>query len=115
MHGTHHDNYLNGDYEGKVGRVLGAAKVADGFEQTVMIEFEDGTSRPVLMRYVVPVEPDKLSQQVLVIGDPPKVGGPPKGTVASVVGSPDSDWVVVSKVGQTSIVEAAKHLLVVLY
>lgn len=108
MHGTQHTNYLDGDYEGKIGRVLGAPTVADGFEPTVMIEFEDGTSRSVLMRYVVPVEPDKLKQPVLV------TGGPSKGATATVAGSPDSDMVVLFG-DKNNIIEAAKHHLLVLY
>lgn len=111
VQGTRHANYLNGDYEGRIGRVVGAASVTDAFEPTVTVEFEDGSPHSVLMRYVVPVEPDKLKQQVLVIG------GPSKGATATVAGSPDSDMVVIStKVGEKSnVVEAAKHHLVVLY
>lgn len=110
IHGTRHENYLNGDYEGKTGRVLGAAKVGDGFEHTVLVEFEDGTARSVLMRYITPVLPDKLGQQVLVMG------GPDKGTVAIVRETPESDQVVLSKVNEPLIIiEAAKHHLVVLY
>lgn len=111
IHGTRHENYLEGDFEGKIGRVLGVADVADGFEHTVTIEFEDGTTRGVLMGYVVPVVPDKQKQQVVVIG------GPFKGTAASVAESPDSDMVVLStKVDeQIKVIEAAKHHLVVLY
>jgi transcription elongation factor SPT5 len=110
IQGTRHENYLNGDYEGKTGRVLGAAKVGDGFEHTVLVEFEDGTARSVLMRYIVPVSPDKLGQQVLVIG------GPEKGTSAIVRETPDSEQVVLSKVSDPLIIiEAARQHLAVLY
>ena len=109
IQGTRHENYLNGDYEGKIGRVLGAAKVTDGFQQTVMIEFEDGESRAIMMRYVVPVQPDKLGEQVLVIG------GKAKGTAAIVRETPDSGLVALSAIEQVSIFDAAKHHLVVLY
>jgi transcription elongation factor SPT5 len=108
VQGTRHANYLDGDYEGKIGRVLGAATVAEGFEHDVTIEFEDGTSRSVLVRYVVPVEPDKLKQQVLV------TGGPSKGATATVAGSPDSDMVVLFG-DKNNIIEAARHHLLVLY
>ncbi|KAM6501207.1 transcription elongation factor SPT5 [Amanita muscaria] len=111
IHGTHHANYLGGDYEGKVGRVLGAAKAAEGFEQTAMIEFEDGESRSILARYIVPVEPHELRQEVLVIR------GQHKGTAAKVHETPDSAMValVVKGPEQIRVLEAAKHDLAVLY
>ena len=111
IHGTRHTNYLNGDYEGKFGRVLGAAKVADAYEQTVMVEFEDGEARSILSRYIVAVQPDKLQQEVLVIR------GKEKGTVAIVRETPDSSTVALSTKGpeQVRVFETAKEDLAVLY
>ncbi|KAF8624668.1 hypothetical protein AX17_006999 [Amanita inopinata Kibby_2008] len=111
IQGTSHVNYLNGELEGKFGRVLGATKVTGSFEQTVTVELEDGESRAILNRYIVPVQPDKLGQEVLVIA------GKDKGTVAIVRETPDSAKVVLSLKGveQMGVFDVVKHHLAVLY
>lgn len=50
--GTRQSNYLNGDYEGRKGHVLGASRVGSEFEQTAMVQFDDGEKRSIQAKHI---------------------------------------------------------------
>ena len=85
VNGTRLRNYLDGDYEKKQGRILGAARAAADFEQTAMIQFDSGESRSIQVQYIVPVPPDNVGEEALVLG------GPYKGKVVVVRQKPDEN------------------------
>ena len=66
IQGTRSSQYLDGKYEGKTGRVMGAQRAAN-VDQTAMVEFDDGEARSVLAKYIVPVYPEKRGDIALVL------------------------------------------------
>lgn len=50
-----------------IGRVTGAHKVAQHFDQTAMIEFENGETRSILAKYIVPIKPEHTGVEALVL------------------------------------------------
>jgi len=72
IHGTRITNYLEGDYEGKKGRILGAVRSGAAFEQTATVAFEDGEQRSVQMRYIDGVLPSAVGEEAVVIRGPEK-------------------------------------------
>jgi transcription elongation factor SPT5 len=65
--GTRHSGYLDGEYEGKRGRVVAAIRAASDFEQSVTIRFDNGDQRPILIQYVTPVKPSWRGDEALVL------------------------------------------------
>lgn len=65
--GTRHSNYLNGDYEGKKGRVVAAFRAAMDFEQSATIRFDNGDQRSILIRYIMPAHPSWRGDEALVL------------------------------------------------
>lgn len=67
--GTRIANYLNGDYEDRRGRILGATQVADEFQQTAMVRFDSGDERSISVKFLVPVLPVDIGDEALVTGE----------------------------------------------
>ncbi|RDB17280.1 Transcription elongation factor SPT5 [Hypsizygus marmoreus] len=109
--GTRLLNYLDGDYENKCGRLLGAARAATGFEQTATIRFDDGDQRTILAKYLVPVTPTHMGEEAWVMTRDKLHGG----KVVIVRETPDAVIVPVSMKESSSIFEVQKDNLVVLY
>lgn len=65
--GTRHSGYLDGDYEGKQGRVVAAFRAAVDFEQSATILFDNGDQRSILIRYIMPVNPKWRGDEALVL------------------------------------------------
>ncbi|KAF5384247.1 hypothetical protein D9615_003416 [Tricholomella constricta] len=66
VHGTRIVDYLNGDYEGRRGRIIGATRVADSFEQTAMVRFDSGETRSISVQFLEPVLPTEMGEEALV-------------------------------------------------
>lgn len=71
IEGTRTEQYLDGKYEHKRGTIVGGQKAAVGFDSTAMVQFDDGESRSILAKYIVPVLPEK-GQVALVLHGPDK-------------------------------------------
>lgn len=65
--GTRHSGYLNGDYEGKQGRVVACIRAAMDFEQAATIRFDTGDQRSILIRHITPVQPRWRGDEALVL------------------------------------------------
>jgi transcription elongation factor SPT5 len=89
VEGTRLDQYLDGQFEGKQGKIIAGQKSAEIYDQTALVEFEDdkGTksSRSMLTKYLSPIQPLKSSDECLVLG------GQYKGHVATVRETPPED------------------------
>lgn len=110
IEGTKMDHYLNGDYENKRGRIPAVTKVTSEFEQTVLVYFDSGDSRTIQARYVVPLPPTYMGEEVLVIH------GPQKGTAMIVREQPDDDTITVSsKANPAAVVGIPKSHVLALY
>ena len=64
---TRSTQYLQGDYEGKEGRVLAASKNPATFEQTARVRFDSGEERSIIARYIRPQRPTYTGEQILVL------------------------------------------------
>ena len=110
IEGTKMDHYLNGDYENKRGRIPAVTKVTSEFEQTVLVYFDSGDSRTIQARYVVPLPPTYMGEEVLVIH------GPQKGNAMIVREQPDDDTITVSsKANPAAVVGIPKSHVLALY
>lgn len=90
INGTKHANYLDGVYDGKVGRVLNAQRNPNAFDQSVKVKFVDnGEERIILARYVIPLKPTYTGEEVLML-EGKQIGVP------LVVREKDDERVVVS-------------------
>ncbi|KAG6832190.1 hypothetical protein H0H87_002300 [Tephrocybe sp. NHM501043] len=107
--GTRLSNYLNGDYENRIGRIIAASRVADGFEQTVMMRFDTGEERTISLEYLEPVRPTQIEEEALVFE------GQNIGQVVVMREVPEADSVSVSMKQSFSIFEVKKKHLVALY
>jgi transcription elongation factor SPT5 len=65
--GTRHSGYLDGNYEGKQGRVMAAFRAAMDFEQSATIRFDNADQRAILIRYIMPVNPRWRGDEALVL------------------------------------------------
>lgn len=91
--GTKISQYLNGDYEGKIGRIVAAQKTSDRHEheQTARIQFFDpDEERSFAVKYIIPHEPKYSGEEVLVFG------GKQKGMVLLVREKPEDEMIAVS-------------------
>jgi transcription elongation factor SPT5 len=87
--GTKTAQYINGDYEGKTGRMVAAQKAPEGLDQTARVQFFDtGEERSFAVRYITPQEPKFSSEEVLVLD------GKLKGMVLLVREKPDIDEMI---------------------
>jgi len=87
--GTKETQYLDGEYEKKIGRIISAQEIPGVYEQTARVHFEEsGEERSIVTRYILPVKPS-FGEEVLVLG------GKQKGR-ALVVRDTDADDTVVS-------------------
>lgn len=114
IHGTRHDNYLNGDYEGKEGRILGATRASGEFEQTAMVAFDSSEEpRSIMVRYIVTIQPSYMGEDVLILD------GKDKGKVVVVREKPDDNGyapvTVSTRAAPTSVFEVSKDRLATLY
>ena len=91
VEGTKPSQYLDGDYEGKVGRVVAAQRAPDGHDQTARIKFFDpDEERSILVKYITPQEPKYNDEDILVLR------GEQRGMVSVVREKPELDMVTVS-------------------
>ncbi|KAG6836124.1 hypothetical protein H0H93_011156, partial [Arthromyces matolae] len=111
--GTRLSGYLEGDYEGRCGYITSASRVADSFEQTVMVKFDSGDDeRTILLEYLEPVLPSKMDEEALVLNE----RNSRFGQVLVMREKPDADTVSVSTREQSfAIFEVQKDDLVALY
>ncbi|KAG6860531.1 hypothetical protein C0995_010102 [Termitomyces sp. Mi166 len=110
--GTRLSNYLNGDYEGRRGRITAASRASEAFEQTVMVRFDSGEERTISLEYLEPVLPSQMEEEALVINEKDKSFG----QVLVMREKPDADTVSVSTRQQSfAIFEVQKNNLVALY
>lgn len=110
--GTRLSNYLNGDYEGRRGRIAAASRVSEAFEQTVMVRFDSGEERTISLEYLEPVLPSQMEEEALVINERDKSFG----QVLIMREKPEADTVSVSTRQQSfAIFEVQKNNLVALY
>jgi hypothetical protein len=113
VHGTRIAQYLNGDLEGRTGRVLAAQAVPDAYEQTVRVQLDDaGGERALAAAYLVPVRPQYSGEEVLVLA------GAKKGRALVVREKPeDADLPVVvsSRANPADIANVPMKLVVALY
>jgi transcription elongation factor SPT5 len=88
--GTKATQYLDGDYEGKVGRLV-ALQENPGYEQTARIRLDvNGEERSIMTKFISPQPPTHIGEDVLVLG------GKHKGTALVVRETPDNDMIAVS-------------------
>jgi transcription elongation factor SPT5 len=89
IRGTKTTQYLNGDYEGRTGRIVAAQKAPDGLEQTARVQFFDtDEERSFAVKYITPQEPKFSGEEVLVLD------GKQKGMVLLVREKPDIDEMI---------------------
>ncbi|KAJ7594369.1 transcription elongation factor SPT5 [Mycena floridula] len=67
IEGSNVDGYLDGKFENREGRIMGAHKVGANFDQTAMVEFDEGEARTILAKYILPVHPSAKGQEVVVL------------------------------------------------
>ncbi|KAF9011770.1 hypothetical protein BDQ17DRAFT_1344799 [Cyathus striatus] len=116
VHGTVHDEYLHGEFEGRLGRVVAANKYTSReFEQTTVVRFESGEERTILAKYLIPIHPNAMDDEVLVLGGSPEH----RGEVAIVRGvdaDDDESMVTVSpKETKMPLYDAPKKMCVCLW
>ncbi|KAG6809599.1 hypothetical protein H0H92_015601 [Tricholoma furcatifolium] len=111
--GTRLSNYLNGDYEGRRGRIIAAARTAEVFDQSVMVRFDSGEERSINIEYLEVVRPSQMDEEAVIIV-PPKAG-----QVVITRDVPDEDddapVSVSTKESSLSIFEVQKKYLVAMY
>ncbi|KAJ7647456.1 transcription elongation factor Spt5 [Roridomyces roridus] len=110
---TAYPQYLDGQYEGWEASVVAATPSATQFEQTAMLTFDSGQSRPgFLVKYLLPVEPRFENQEALVLDDPKL-----KGMVVRLREAADGDSrrpVTVSPLKSTDVFEVMRDRLALL-
>lgn len=112
VHGTRVAQYLNGDLEGRTGRVLAAQEVPDAYEQTVRVKLDTGEERAITATYLEPVKPMYSGEEVLVLA------GGKKGRALVVREKPEDEdlpVVVSSKANPADIANVPMKLVVALY
>lgn len=67
IEGTRPEQYLDGEYEGKTGRILAAQENPQVYEQTARVRFENGENRSIPTKYIVRRLPTFIGQEVLVL------------------------------------------------
>lgn len=109
IHGTKETQYLQGDYEGKAGRILAAQENPDAFEQTARVRFEDGEERSIAAKYIVPQDPKNSlrGEEVLILA------GKQRGRALVIRGDRDDDELVVSSKQDPSNVDKVSKSFVV--
>ncbi|KAF9460432.1 hypothetical protein BDZ94DRAFT_933662 [Collybia nuda] len=112
VHGTRVSNYLNGDFEGKTGRIKAATKSSAEFDQSALIAFDSGEERSILVRYLLPAPPEFLHSEALVLAHKDEKN---KGKVVIIREVPD-DIIPVSTMSDPSFVfEVKRDFLAALY
>lgn len=112
VHGTRADKYLDGDYEGKIGRLSASSFFGDEFDPSALVIFDSGEQRTIVLRYLIPVGPTHMGEEVLICG------GSSAGRVVIVREKPEDDTVLVTvstRAEPTDVSEVPKNLLVSLY
>lgn len=117
IRGTHADNYLDGDYERRTGRIIAAVKTNTNFESSATIQFDpspsepNGETRSILVKYITAVQPTMTNEQAVILR------GSQTGVVVVCRGDPDEGMLVtVSPVGGSTVIqEEEKENLVALY
>ena len=104
--GTKETQYLEAEYEKKIGQITSAQEIPGVYEQTARVRFEEsGEQRSIVTRYILPAKP-KFGEEVLVLG------GKQKGR-ALVVRDTDADDTVVSTRENPSDIEKVPTAFVV--
>lgn len=106
------DNYLEGVYESKLGRITGALRVGAAFDQTAMVQFEDGESRSIRCKYIVQVQPQYVGEEAIVLN------GKHKGQAVKVLEAPEELPKVTVRTldpNMTAFIEVPKDQLAVLW
>lgn len=122
IEGTVHGQYLAGEFEGRIGRIVDTQTAAEGFssEQNVLVKFAAGGGKPAeeklfLAKYIRPVKHPRMGEEVVVL---PGVGGS-GGVTLSVVREPAEDdkmpIVVSSKAQPTDLQNLPQHLVIPLW
>ena len=107
--GTKVAQYLDGEYENKIGRITGAQEIPGVYEQTARVRFEEsGEQRSIITRYIEPARPS-FGDEVLVLG------GPQKGRALVVRDTDDDDTVVSTRENPSDIKKVPTSLVVPLY
>jgi transcription elongation factor SPT5 len=112
--GTKPTQYLDGEYEGKTGRITGAQEIPGVYEQTARVRFDkDGEQRSIITRYIEPDEPDEpesaFGGEVLVLG------GEHKGRVLVLRDTDANCWVVSTRENPSDVQKVPTGLVVLLY
>ncbi|KXN87162.1 Transcription elongation factor SPT5 [Leucoagaricus sp. SymC.cos] len=108
IHGTRLDNYREGQLEGKQGCVRSAHKTQGGYEQEVVVVFDDGSPEETLpAKYVRPIEALRTGEEALAMDGPNEV----KGRAVLLRANADSPMVEVSPKGDSSVYEVSKTAL----
>jgi transcription elongation factor SPT5 len=117
IRGTHQDNYLEGNYENRTGRILGAIKTGVGIESSATIQLnpppndpDDSETRPILTKYIQAVLPENQDDQAVILH------GPKRGQVVRVRQQPDDgEFITISPLGSAIIDEVRKESVAALY
>ncbi|KAJ2933337.1 hypothetical protein H1R20_g3768, partial [Candolleomyces eurysporus] len=109
LHGTKQANYLGGEHEGKRGRITAGTKAPQGYEQTATVLFEDGERRSIVARYIEPVHPTAIDEEVLV------AAGENKGSTMVVREVDDDMCTISSKANPARVFSVSREVLVCLY
>lgn len=67
IEGTRPDQYLDGEFEGKAGRIVAAQENPQVYEQTARVRFENGDERSIPTKYIVRRLPQFIGQEVLIL------------------------------------------------
>lgn len=109
VEGTKSTHYYGGEFEGWRGRISAGTKAPSGFEQTCTVQFERGEARSFPTRFLAPVHPTAIDEEVLVLA------GTQKGQVMVVRDRDDDMFTVSTKAEPGKVVEVHKEHLVSLY
>ena len=109
LHGTKQANYLGGEHEGKRGRITAGTKAPQGYEQTATVLFEDGERRSIVARFIEPVHPTAIDEDVLV------AAGENKGSLMVVRELDDDMCTISSKANPARVFSVSREVLVSLY
>lgn len=107
------DNYKDGILENRVGFILSAHRTQGGYEQEVVVAFDDlsGEKETLAAKYVKPIEASRTNEEALAMEGPSEV----KGRAVLLRANADSAMVEVSPKGDSSVFEVPKTALLALY
>lgn len=109
VEGTKPTHYYGGEFEGWRGRITAGTKAPAGFEQTCTVQFERGEARSFPTKFLVPVHPTTVDEEVLV------VAGAYKGQIMIVRDRDDDVFTVSTRAEPGKVVEIRREQLVSLY